>query len=414
VPGRVVTLVLCTGDGGRGGGRAGEVLGGLAPFDVPSPWWPDAAEVVAGARARHGIDVVVLRLLSVEAAEIVDGGPATYLAQVDPTAPGLDRSALTPWPGDPLADDPARMPWARPGGPQADVAWAQDVAVASGLDATGAPEQVRTWNLSSIWRLPTDAGPAWLKVVPAFFAHEGDLLAALAAVDPGAVPELIGHEGARMLLRDVPGSDRHDATGGELAAMVHGLVALQAAWRGRTRELLALGVPDWRPPAYLPDIEALLARAGTVDAATARVLERLVGSLPERLAAIEACGVPDTLVHGDFHPGNLRGDAGHLRMLDWGDSGVGNPLLDETAFCQRLSHADMALARTAFEQEWRAVVPGCDPARAADLLGPVAALRAAVVYQRFLDAIEPSEHPYHRDDPASWLRRAAALAAEPR
>ena len=33
----------------------------------------------------------------------------------------------------------------------------------------------------------------------------------------------------------------------------------------------------------------------------------------------------------------------------------------------------------------------------------------AAVYQRFLDNIEPSEHPYHRADPAEWLRRTAAL-----
>lgn len=409
MPGRVVTLLLCTSDGAG----SAQVLGALPPFDVPSPWWPEAAEVVAGARARFGLDVVVLRLLSVETAAVVDGGPAVYLVQVDPAAAGLVRSVLTPWPGDPLADDPARMPWARPDGPQVDVAWAQDVVATAGLVPTGPPEQVRTWNLSSIWRLPTDAGTAWLKVVPPFFAHEGDLLAALAAVEPAAVPELLAHDGPRMLLRDVPGTDRFDATGAELAVMVRELVALQAAWPGRTAELLALGVPDWRPPAYLPDVEALLARGDTVDAATARELDGLVGSLPARLAAIDECGVPDTLMHGDFHPGNLRGDGRHLRLLDWGDSGVGHPLLDETAFCQRLSAADRAIARTAFEQQWRAVVPGCDPTRAADLLGPVAALRAAVVYQRFLEAIEPSEHVYHRDDPGFWLRRAAELAAEP-
>jgi hypothetical protein len=32
-----------------------------------------------------------------------------------------------------------------------------------------------------------------------------------------------------------------------------------------------------------------------------------------------------------------------------------------------------------------------------------------VVFQGFLDRIEPSEHPYHRDDPAERLRRAAEL-----
>ena len=66
-------------------------------------------------------------------------------------------------------------------------------------------------------------------------------------------------------------------------------------------------------------------------------------------------------MHGDFHPGNLRGDGRHLRLLDWGDSGVGHPLLDETAFCQRLSAADRAIARTAFEQQLAGGRPGVRP-----------------------------------------------------
>jgi len=39
----------------------------------------------------------------------------------------------------------------------------------------------------------------------------------------------------------------------------------------------------------------------------------------------------------------------------------------------------------------------------------VAAARQAVTYQGFLDRIEPSEHPYHRTDPAERLKRVVAL-----
>ena len=56
------------------------------------------------------------------------------------------------------------------------------------------------------------------------------------------------------------------------------------------------------------------------------------------------------------------------------------------------------------------MVPGADPRRAAELLAPVAAARQAVLYQGFLDRIEPSEHPYHRADPALCLGRAGTLA----
>jgi hypothetical protein len=40
------------------------------------------------------------------------------------------------------------------------------------------------------------------------------------------------------------------------------------------------------------------------------------------------------------------------------------------------------------------------------LIGPIAALRGALVYQGFLDGIEPSERIYHEADVPASLRRA--------
>jgi len=65
--------------------------------------------------------------------------------------------------------------------------------------------------------------------------------------------------------------------------------------------------------------------------------------------------------------------------------------------------------RDQWTAEWEAAAPGADPRRAARLLAPVAAARQAVIYRKFLDNIEPSEHPYHRADPPNWLARVAEL-----
>jgi aminoglycoside phosphotransferase (APT) family kinase protein len=127
------------------------------------------------------------------------------------------------------------------------------------------------------------------------------------------------------------------------------------------------------------------------------------------MAEVDACGLPDTLVHGDFHPGNVRGEGLDLTLLDWGDAAIGHPLLDQTAFLDRLPPGLAETARGHWLDLWRQACPGADPARAEALLAPVAAARMAAVYRRFLDRTEPSEHPYHRADPADWLRRTAAL-----
>ena len=60
---------------------------------------------------------------------------------------------------------------------------------------------------------------------------------------------------------------------------------------------------------------------------------------------------------------------------------------------------------------WKQALPGSDPEQAWHLLRPLAALRAAAVYQHFLDNIEPSERIYHEEDVRPALEIAARLAA---
>ncbi|MGZ8515395.1 MAG: phosphotransferase, partial [Candidatus Limnocylindrales bacterium] len=367
--------------------------------------WQDARPVVEAAREAFGLEAVILRLLHADLPR-PQGGHVSYLAEIREPLPEAARGLLTPW-TEPLTDDPRRLRWATAGGTGADLRWASGVLRARGLERIGPAEQVRTWNLSSIWRLPLRDGSAWLKVVPPFFAHEGDILRRLQG---GSVPRLLGHDRDRILLAEVPGDDHYDAELPELLEMVSRLVELQATLMGRTDELLGIGLPDWRGSALTLALAAILERRrGELAPDDRRVLEAFVGDLPGCFAAIEACGIADTLVHGDFHPGNVRGEAGSLVLLDWGDCGVGQPMLDMSGFLDRVPPGAVVRVRDHWRTAWRTAVPGSDPDRAAALLAPVAAARQAVIYQVFLDGIEPSEQPYHRDDPPEWLGRAAAL-----
>lgn len=394
VESRTAQLVLVTPDG--------TLVGSLPAVPVATPWWQDVEPVVAAVRARHGIDVTILRLLDAER-DRPHGGRVTYLAEVAEPVPA------EPWHGM-LDEHPLRLAYARPGGPSADLAWVGSILAERGL--AGRPRQVRTWNLSSLWRIPVASQTLWLKVVPPFFAHEGALLARLAGE---RVPVLLGHQGGRMLLAEIAGDDLYDAEPPRLLEMVTLLVGLQRVWSGRANELLALGLPDWRSPALGTAIASVIERAAhELPADDRAVLGEFVRGLPARFAAVAACGLPDTLVHGDFHPGNFRGDGRALTLLDWGDSGLGHPLLDQPAFLGRIAGDSVAAVREQWLRQWSDAVPGSDPARAADLLAPIAAARQAVIYRGFLDRIEPAEHPYHRHDPAEWLQRAAALIREER
>ncbi len=390
---RTARLVLVT--------PKGSLIGSLPPIPIATPYWQDIAPVVEAAQAHFGIDLIVLRLLETEALGSF-GGEVTYLAEA-PASFESSAHPVAPWPGV-LADHPLRLPYAKPGGPTADLQWAEATLRRHGLASVGKPKQVRTWNLSSIWRIPVSGRNVWLKVVPPFFAHEGALIARLCGQ---RVPQLIGHEGCWILLDEVPGEDRYVADLPTHLAMVDLLVEIQGAWVNRTKELSAIGLPDYTDKMQR-EIEYVFGlRADDLLSADKAVLEIFIRDLPTRLRKIEECCLGNTLVHGDFHPGNLRGDGTALTLIDWGDSGIGNPLLDQSAFLERVSEGDIPEVRQHWANRWRQAIPGCDPERAAELIRPIASAHRAVQYQMFLDNIEPSERVYHCSDPADWLHQTA-------
>ncbi len=311
----------------------GEPIGRLPEVPVATRWWPDVQSIVQAVREHYGIEVVILRMLDSELPR-PHGGGVTYLAEASTPIVRSPLAAEALLPFDVVLDEqPLRLRYAKPGGPDADLAWAEEVLAARRIERDGPAEQMRSWNLSSIWRLPlADGRSAWLKVVPPFFAHEGDMLRRLQG---DAVPRLIGHDGDRVLLDDVAGNDRYDAAEPELLEMVTMLVDLQATWIGRVDDLLRIGLPDWRGPGLTARIaDVVQRRSAELTPDDRATLEAFVAALPARFAEVAACGMPDTLVHGDYHPGNLRGEPGRLTMLDWGDTGVGQPLLDMPAFLE--------------------------------------------------------------------------------
>lgn len=111
-------------------------------------------------------------------------------------------------------------------------------------------------------------------------------------------------------------------------------------------------------------------------------------------------------MHGDFHPGNVVGTPAACVLIDWGDSFVGHPLIDELAFTQRLDAQDRAVAGRCLVDAWRRTAPGADPERAAELLRPVLPLLAAVMCADFCAGIELDERIYHESDVVRMLHQA--------
>ncbi|MFD0973138.1 aminoglycoside phosphotransferase family protein [Plantactinospora endophytica] len=418
---------------------AGRPLGVLPRYDVPAPWWQEVSDVVAGARQRYGLDVAVLRLLHADRPE-PPGGTVGYLAQLDDGAVVPDGTPLAPFDVD-LRPEPLRAPWAVPGGPAASLRWAAAELHRAGHGPHVAVAQ-RAWNLSAIWRLDgpdpgagsapgagsvpgggsasgagsvSGGGPGpdgrvgggasvWLKQVPEFFGHEAVLLRWLGAAVPDLVPVLLAADGCgRMLLEHVPGQDGYGLDPAGRNAIAADMHRIQLASVDRVDKLVAGGVPDQRAAALVRTVRD---RLGPHRADLGPVRTLLAG-LPRRMAEVAGCGLPDVLVHGDLHPGNVRIAGDQRVIIDWGDGFVGHPAFDILRLTEGLDPEPTRFLLAEWVRRWRSSVPGSDPARAVELLRPVAALRMAAVYAHFLARIEPSERVFHAVDVPAYLHRAA-------
>ena len=375
----------------------GTPLGVLPPFDVDFPYWPETTHIVTAARARFGVEVIVLRILEVEP-DLQAGGAVTYLAE----AASIPLAYAGPIEAD-LSSQPRRAEYAEPGGPAASLRWAAAALEDLGSGPVTAATQHRTWNLSSIWRLDTPTKPVWLKHVPRFFWHESTVLRWLAGIHQPSVPVLLAREDGRMLLEHIPGEDLYEASTQVRAEIGIDLHRLQAASVEQVGHLIELGVPDLRGARLVEAITAVVDRYGDDDVR----LRDLVDGLPARMAEVASYGLPDALVHGDHHPGNVRSNGTNRVIIDWGDSFVGHPAFDILRLTETLDAVAGQALVDAWAARWRATAPGCEPRRALDLLGPVAALRNATVYASFLD-------PYHAADVPAWLNRAAQLGGTER
>ena len=201
-------------------------LGTVGPFVVSEPWWSQVEPVVTHLREVLDVPVFVLRLLTVQGGEGGRDGHVTYHAAalerppagLERPAAGLERPAAgserplagLPNPGPAglaalTGPEDLRLPWARIEGLHEVLTWASDTLRTAGRPLTGPAEQYRTWNLSALFRLPTEQGLVWLKTTPPFAADEASVIAAFARVDPALVPSVIGAAPGRVLLDHLPG-----------------------------------------------------------------------------------------------------------------------------------------------------------------------------------------------------------------
>ena len=251
-------------------------------------------------------------------------------------------------------------------------------------------------------RVDTPDGRCWFKAVFPHFRHEPMMTAFLDREMPGSIAPIIAVDADEgWLLLDEVGPDTLASNPFAHRPAIEHLVAMQRAFGGRTDELVAAGFRR-RELSELPNLLAAALASPAVspwiDLSPDRI-GRLVDWLTEAVAEIDALGVPDTLVHGDFNPGNIAIHQGHPVLFDWSDAAVSHPLVDVVTwaswFRDDVERVDELW--TMFLQAWTGVIP----ATRFDALRPtfeaVAGAYHTVSYAGILAALEPSRRSEHAD-----------------
>ncbi len=387
-------------------------LGSIAPFEVESPWWADAQPVSEHLGELLGTRATVLRLVDVVGGVNPAGGLATYHVEVEATPIDPGWRAVDP---DELAaisaPHPLRAAYAKSGGPASDLRWADEALRALDRPRAGAAVQVKTWNLSGVHRIPTGCGAAWLKRVNGWQTPESVVINAVAGIDPGLVHTLLAADPVtgRTLVEDAPGEDAWVPDQAAVEQAVTRWVGVQAALSAphQRQRLVAAGVPDLSLARMGQRLTTGLLEAPlALPSAERAMLQELVDELPARLGALADTGLPDTVVHGDFQGGNWRTDGSNLKLMDWSDAAITHPALDVAGLLASLPPDRREATLDLWAHRWQSAVPGSDPYAAAALVEPLQPLQAALLYQHFLDHIEPSERRYHEGDPAAMVRVA--------
>ncbi|WP_162260292.1 phosphotransferase [Nocardioides sp. Root190] len=207
--------------------------------------------------------------------------------------------------------------------------------------AIGEPDRVdrvalRPW--SAVWRVSAGGEVAYAKQNCPGQLHEAGLVATLAEVAPGRLPRVLAVDRDRGLLltSDLGPTLEEQGRGGDVDVWCR-IVAESAALQRRVRaagvDLALTTMAPCDASTYLANAVGHLAALGPGDPRrlTPEVAGRLGHLIPQvdRWAdRIEDVDLPLTLVHNDLNASNVAVGGNGLRLLDFGDAVVADPLAD--------------------------------------------------------------------------------------
>lgn len=309
-----------------------------------------------------------------------------------------------------------RTPWARHGWLSEATTWIKEVLARQNEQLVEPVEVVRSWGLSCVLKAQTDKTTAYCKAVAdlPLFVNEAAVVATLSRLFPDSVPQplAVNVDRSWLLLPELKEMVGWHAPLEQRQALLADFARLQQTAVSHIPTLLAAGCLDRRLATLPGQIEALL----TADMVLATVNEaertQLQGLLPRLQAAcvqLSAFGLPETLVHGDLHGGNVAVENGRFVYFDWTDVCISHPFFDMVEIFFERETAVQTQLRDAYLTQWTAYAPLEQLLAAWSLANILATAHHGVSYWQILANIEPHERYQLAWSLPFWLRRLLTL-----
>ncbi|WP_331499361.1 aminoglycoside phosphotransferase family protein [Nocardioides sp.] len=271
---------------------------------------------------------------------------------------------------------------------------------------------MKVWSLSAVLQVPCAPAAVWFKASCRHFHAEPALTRLVVEVLPEHAPPILAADEQRawLLMDEMPGADEdHEdappAGLGPAAARIAATTQLRSL--DHLEEIERAGVPERGLARTLHVFDEILVGSTELDeltpdeVAAARGVREAVHAVVEELASL---GLPETLVHGDLHPGNVAHDGDTVALYDWSDAAVSHPFLDIVLLTKRLPEDEGRAARAVYAEAWRAAYPDVDVDRALELAVDANTIYQMVTFEQIYRAQEDASYWEMRGVVAGMLR----------
>ncbi|MFI6742237.1 aminoglycoside phosphotransferase family protein [Nonomuraea sp. NPDC050451] len=398
------------------------------PFD--GRWPPMDSELTDRVRRELGLTTVVLELLDFTTVVLLAADRARPVRAdgfawhghdaVTGQSRVLDRRAARSRP--PASD------WFRPGWFERAESYIDGELKGAGRVRLGPSRQIKHWSMSAVLRTPTDRGDVYLKAVLPRLAREPEITRYLASLRIAPFAHIIAMSpGDRWwLAENFGGVDGWAVSTEQRRACLTQLIMVQKETIHRGDELIAAGCVPLTSASLADGVRSIMARddiwrapklAKNLDRAlTDEEADRLQALTPYLLECVErldGAAIPATIVHRDFHPGNVVVRDGEILLHDWSFATVANPLFDLASWLLDVSEPDAAAYLDACFAAWADIVA---PERMRDawrVAKPLAAVVEMMKLIELADIVGPDHDFNWLPMTYGWGRRLLNAAADP-